>query len=30
MGIRITGTGLYHPEESISNQELVETLCGTI
>ena len=26
MGIRITGTGLYHPEESISNQELVETL----
>ena len=26
MGIRITGTGLYHPEESISNDELVESL----
>ncbi|MEQ4563206.1 MAG: beta-ketoacyl-ACP synthase III, partial [Acinetobacter sp.] len=26
MGVRITGTGLYHPAESISNQELVESL----
>ncbi|CAB1213267.1 beta-ketoacyl-ACP synthase III [Acinetobacter bouvetii] len=26
MGIRITGTGLYHPEESISNEELVASL----
>ena len=26
MGIRITGTGLFHPEEVISNQELVESL----
>jgi beta-ketodecanoyl-[acyl-carrier-protein] synthase len=26
MGIRITGTGLYHPEESISNDELVASL----
>ncbi|WP_130802447.1 beta-ketoacyl-ACP synthase III [Acinetobacter ihumii] len=26
MGIRITGTGLFHPAETISNQELVETL----
>lgn len=26
MGIRITGTGLYHPAESISNEELVESL----
>jgi len=24
MGIRITGTGLYHPEEAISNEELTE------
>ena len=26
MGIRITGTGLFHPTESISNEELVESL----
>lgn len=26
MGIRITGTGLYHPEEAISNEELVTSL----
>ncbi|MEG2128644.1 MAG: beta-ketoacyl-ACP synthase III [Acinetobacter sp.] len=26
MGIRITGTGLFHPTESISNAELVESL----
>lgn len=26
MGIRITGTGLYHPEEAISNDELVASL----
>ncbi|OTG71258.1 beta-ketoacyl-ACP synthase III [Acinetobacter sp. ANC 4169] len=26
MGIRITGTGLYHPEEAISNEELVASL----
>lgn len=26
MGIRITGTGLYHPSESISNDELVASL----
>lgn len=26
MGIRITGTGLYHPEHSISNEELVDSL----
>lgn len=26
MGVRITGTGLYHPAGSISNQELVESL----
>ncbi len=26
MGIRITGTGLYHPEQAISNEELVESL----
>ena len=26
MGIRITGTGLYHPEHSITNQELVTSL----
>ncbi|MPW45781.1 beta-ketoacyl-ACP synthase III [Acinetobacter guerrae] len=26
MGIRITGTGLYHPTETISNEELVESL----
>ena len=26
MGIRITGTGLFHPTETISNEELVETL----
>ena len=26
MSIRITGTGLYHPTESISNAELVESL----
>ena len=26
MGIRITGTGLFHPEESISNEELVQSL----
>ncbi len=26
MGIRITGTGLYHPEEFITNEELVESL----
>ena len=25
MGIRITGTGLFHPTETISNEELVET-----
>jgi len=24
MGIRITGTGLYHPEEVITNEELVD------
>jgi len=24
MGIRITGTGLFHPTETISNEELVE------
>lgn len=26
MSIRITGTGLYHPTESISNEELVQSL----
>ena len=26
MGIRITGTGLYHPEDIITNEELVESL----
>ena len=26
MGIRITGTGLFHPTETISNEELVESL----
>lgn len=26
MGIRITGTGLYHPEDVITNEELVESL----
>ncbi|WP_180175620.1 beta-ketoacyl-ACP synthase III [Acinetobacter sp. YH12025] len=26
MGIRITGTGLYHPEDVITNEELVEAL----
>ncbi|AOA58495.1 beta-ketoacyl-ACP synthase III [Acinetobacter larvae] len=26
MGIRITGTGLYHPEHVITNEELVESL----
>ena len=26
MGIRITGTGLYHPEETITNEELVTSL----
>lgn len=26
MGIRITGTGLYHPEHIISNEELVDSL----
>ncbi|MBP8063462.1 MAG: beta-ketoacyl-ACP synthase III [Acinetobacter sp.] len=26
MGIRITGTGLYHPEDIITNQELVDSL----
>ena len=26
MGIRITGTGLFHPEEVITNEELVESL----
>ena len=26
MGIRITGTGLYHPEDIITNEELVEGL----
>jgi len=26
MSIRITGTGLYHPEHVISNEELVESL----
>ncbi|WP_445116103.1 beta-ketoacyl-ACP synthase III [Acinetobacter sp. WZC-1] len=26
MGIRITGTGLFHPEETITNEELVESL----
>ncbi len=26
MGIRITGTGLFHPTETISNAELVESL----
>ena len=26
MGIRITGTGLYHPEEVITNEELVDSL----
>ena len=26
MSIRITGTGLYHPEDVISNEELVESL----
>ncbi len=26
MGIRITGTGLYHPEDIITNDELVESL----
>ena len=26
MGIRITGTGLYHPEEAITNEELVTSL----
>ena len=26
MGIRITGTGLYHPEEVITNKELVDCL----
>ena len=26
MGIRITGTGLYHPEEVITNEELVDCL----
>ena len=26
MGIRITGTGLFHPEDVITNEELVESL----
>ena len=26
MGIRITGTGLFHPEHVITNEELVESL----
>lgn len=26
MGIRITGTGLFHPENVITNEELVESL----
>ena len=26
MGIRITGTGLFHPENVITNEELVEGL----
>ena len=26
MGIRITGTGLYHPEDIITNEELVDSL----
>lgn len=26
MGIRITGTGLYHPEQAITNEELVQAL----
>ncbi len=26
MGIRITGTGLFHPTEIISNEELADSL----